>query len=77
MSLAWKVEINYMTCIVFTTTAPKARYIAVKGYWEAGYGSRKVWPRAVAWREPRYDKSMLNGREPGRCYGVECVEGYP
>ena len=31
--LAWKVEINYMTCVVFATTKPKAQWIAVKSYW--------------------------------------------
>lgn len=72
--VAWGVEINSMECIVFATTAPKARYIAVRGYWEAGYGSRRVWPRAIAWREQRYDRSSLRERKPSLCYCRDYVE---
>ena len=62
--LAWAVEINSMTCIVFATTKPKANYVAVKGYREA-YGQRRgEWPRARSWREPIYDNSSLRFRNP-------------
>jgi len=36
--LAWTVEINAMSCVVFAATKDKAKWIAVKGYWDAGYG---------------------------------------
>jgi hypothetical protein len=75
--VAWGVEIDSMTCIVFAPTAAKARYIAVAGYWDA-YGRRKgEWPRAVAWREPRFDASMLikNGKKGP--FVRDYVEGYP
>lgn len=75
--VAWSVEIDSMTCVVFATTKPKARWLAVSAYWEAGYGRKRMWPRPVAWREPRFDKSALNGGEIGRAYTREYVETYP
>ena len=57
--LAWEVVISDMTCICFATTKAKAQWLATKSYWEA-YGRRLgVWPRAVAHRAERYDKSSL------------------
>jgi hypothetical protein len=70
--LAWLVEINSMTCIVFAATKAKAQWIATKSYWEAGYGHRGQWPRAVASREPRYDKSTLKER-PLQAYSEDYV----
>jgi hypothetical protein len=55
--LAFMVEIEDMTTIVFATTAAKARWIAVKGYWEA-FG-RNGWPRPQSGRIPKYDNSPL------------------
>lgn len=58
--LAWEVEIYDKRCIVFAATKAKARWIAVKGYWDAGYGrGRGDWPRAVAGRAERFDRSAL------------------
>ena len=71
--VAWSVEIDSMSCVVFAATAAKARYVAVRAYWEAGYGSRRTWPRAVAWREPRFDASPLKAR-PNNCYCREYVQ---
>lgn len=34
-SVAWEVEINYMSCIVFAATKAKAKWLAVKSYWDA------------------------------------------
>lgn len=57
--VAWSIDLNDMSCIVFAPTSAKARYIAVRGYWDA-YGKRKgEWPRATAKREPRFDKSAV------------------
>jgi hypothetical protein len=62
--LAFEVEINSMTCVVFASTPAKARWIAVKSYWEAGYGRGSgTWPRAKAKRVPHLDKSPLRDRE--------------
>lgn len=35
--VAWEVEINYASCIVFAATKAKAKWAAVKAYWDA-YG---------------------------------------
>lgn len=75
--VAWGVDINAQTAIVFATTAAKARYIAVLSYWDA-YGKRKgKWPPVTSWREPRFDKSMLlrSGEKGPFCR--DYVEGYP
>ncbi len=61
--VAWRVTIDDKSCIVFAPTKPKARWIAVRSYREAGYGRPDVWPNAVAAREPMYDGSRLAERE--------------
>jgi len=67
--VSWVVEIDNMMGIVFAPTAAKARYIAVRGYWDA-YGRRKgEWPRATCKREPRFDAVSLIAQ--GR-YGPFC-----
>lgn len=56
--IAFAVEIHDMEAIVFAETPAKAKWIAVKGYWEA-YG-KNGWPadlRVV--RCPRYDGNPL------------------
>jgi hypothetical protein len=75
MMLAWGVEINSMSSIVFAETLPKARYIAVRGYW-AAFGQRKgEWPRAVGWREPRFDLSSLIAQGKQGPFCRDYVEG--
>ena len=71
--LAYRVQIDDMGCICFAATAPKARWMAVKAYWEAGYGRKGVWPCPVAARRPIYDNSPLADRDPGRTYTEEYV----
>ena len=56
--LAWEVEIRGMRCICFAATKAKAQWIATKSYWEV-YGGDGSWPRAVACRAERFDKSRL------------------
>jgi hypothetical protein len=73
-NVAWGVEIHDGNAIVFAETKAKARWIAVKAYWDA-YG-RNGWPRAVAWREPRFDQSALKDKEQ-RAWTRDYVEGYP
>jgi hypothetical protein len=71
--VAFEVELHDMTTIVFATTKAKARWQAVKAYWEA-YGRTRNWPRPVAWRSPRYDSSYLR-HEPPRAWSRDWVEG--
>lgn len=68
--LAFGVEIYDLRAVVFAATNPKARWLAVKAYWEAGYGSKRVWPRPKAWREPRLDKYVATSN-PNICYAEE------
>ncbi len=65
----WEVEIHNMTCYVFAATAAKARYGAVKAYWEA-FGRRLgEWPRATSKKiEPfrRKPERLIVGRAYGK-----------
>lgn len=71
--LAWEVVIHDMTCICFATTKAKAQWLATKSYWEA-YGRRLgEWPRAVAHRAERYDKSSLRLQPNQKAWGEEYV----
>ena len=72
--LAWLVEIHAMTCIVFAATKAKAKWLAVKAYWDA-YG-RDGWPRPTAGRAERYDDSALRFRE-ARAWTEDFVRDYP
>lgn len=63
---AWDVEISSMSCIVFATTKAKARWIAVKSYWEA-FGRNKAWPTCSVGRRP-----LLDGKgESGKAYAPQ------
>ena len=55
--IAFGVEIEDMTAIVFAESKAKAKWIAVMGYWSA-YG-KNGWPRPTAWREPKFDGNPL------------------
>lgn len=61
--LAFEVDIQFMRCIVFAATPAKARWIAVRSFWDAGYGCKGQWPNAKAVRVPRLDASSLRERE--------------
>lgn len=63
-SIAWHVEVDSMTCIVFAPTLPKAKWIAVKGYRDAGYGRKGEWPPVSAGRAERFDRSPLRNQPP-------------
>lgn len=69
--VAWEVEINYSSCIVFAATKPKARWTAVKSYWQA-YGRDGVWPHCSVARRPMHDS--YHG-EPGRAYSPAYIRG--
>ena len=70
--LAWEVVIYDMTCICFATTKAKAQWLATKSYWEA-YGRNGQWPRAIAHRAERYDKSSLRLQPNQKAWGEEYV----
>ena len=74
--LAFDVRIDDMHCICFAMSAPKARWMAVHGYWDAGFGRRGLWPRAVATRKPEYDNSPIRKMGKGKCWVPEYVENY-
>ncbi len=62
--LAFEVTVSGMDCVVFAATPAKARWIAVKSYWDAGYGRGPgTWPNVKAWRRPALDRSPLRNRE--------------
>jgi hypothetical protein len=71
--VAWEVEIYSMRCIVFATTAPKARWVAVRSYWEAGYGQKGMWPRPHAARCSAFDKSYLAQEDATKAYTWDYV----
>ena len=73
--LAFKVEIDDVTCITFAKSASSARYAAVTAAREAGYYQKKGWPHHLkASRRPDLDKSVLKDRGPGKCFSLEDVE---
>lgn len=69
--LAWEVEINYASCLVFAATKTKAKWTAVKAYWEA-YGKNGTWPHCSVARRPWHDSFP---GEAGRAYSPEYVRG--
>lgn len=52
--VAWEVEIHSMSCVVFAATKAKAKWIAVRDFWEA-YGSNGSWPHCSIVRSPFFD----------------------
>ena len=68
--VCWEVEIEGMSCFVFATTFAKAKWIAVRSYREAGYGSDGRWPYVTAVRRERHDKSPAR-LQPARAYGED------
>ena len=57
MMVAWDVCVDgWASAIVFAETAPKAKWLAVRSYWDAGYGEKGSWPACGTKREPRFDK---------------------
>jgi hypothetical protein len=56
--VAFEVELNEAICVVFAATAAKARWIAVRSYWDAN-GRRRTWPAVKSKRAPHLDTSPL------------------
>jgi hypothetical protein len=69
--VAWSVEVSSIPCVVFASSWPKAKWIAVKSYREAGYGVKGSWPSCRGGRTKEYDGSTLKKDGP-RAYS----EGY-
>lgn len=56
---------DFDTIIVFATTASKAKWIAVRGWREAGYGSGLRWPTTLTVsRADIYDNHPNKNRPP-------------
>lgn len=70
--LAFEVEIQGMRVVVFAWTAAKARWLAVKDYRAAGYGTRGDWPRPESHRLPEYDDHSLKLQGP-HCWAPSYV----
>lgn len=68
--LAFEVEINDLYCVAFAATPAKAKWIAVKAYWDA-YGTKGVWPSVSIARRPQYDK--FPHRKAGSVFSPEYV----
>ncbi len=66
--LAYRVTIEDMSCVCFADSAPQARWYAVKGYWEAGYGRKGKWPDVHAARAPSWDRHPASEWERGRTH---------
>lgn len=62
-SVAWRVELPPGSCIVFAPTKAKARYQAVKAYWDA-YGRAQAWPNCNVTRAAVYDRCEMRNRHP-------------
>lgn len=63
MIKAYRVTIDNIGAIVFAGTRSRAKWIAVRAYWEAGFP--KKWPAVKAVRCPVYDNHPcgdLDGR---------------
>lgn len=68
--VAWEVEIHSMSCIVFAATKAKAKWLAVKAYWDA-YSRNGSWPSTSVARRPFYDK--FPHRNEAKAYSPEYV----
>ncbi len=65
---AFEVNIEDMRCIAFAETPAKARWKAVRAYWDAGYGRKGVWPRPTASRRPIFDGHAASVANPNRVF---------
>jgi hypothetical protein len=72
--LAFEVEVDRVSSIVFAATEKSARMKAVLAYWEVGYGRQGEWPPGVrSRRRPFYDRSPQRLQHPGKCWREEYV----
>ncbi len=70
--LAWEVEINGLSCIVFAETKAKARWIAVHSYREAYGHGRGYWPpRLTVVRRPHLDNHRESQSVERNCFGLD------
>lgn len=69
--LGFDVTVYDMACIVFAKNAAQAKWRAVKGWRDAGYGGKRQWPCVSARRNPRYDN--FPHKDQGRCWTPEYV----
>jgi len=69
---AWEVCVDDIVCIVFALTAPKAKWIGVRSYWDVF--SKNGWPKLSVKRKPIYDNSPL--KNDPRKFNVALSESY-
>ncbi len=72
---AYRVTVYKMECIVFANSNAQARWFAVKGWRDAGFGPRRgSWPECSAKRVPHLDKFPHAQTPRARCWVPEYVE---
>jgi len=69
--LGFDVTVYEMSCIVFAKNAAQAKWRAVKGWRDAGYGGKRQWPSVSARRNPRWDS--FPHKDQSRCWIPEYV----
>lgn len=74
--VAWTVRIDGMCCVAFAPTKPKAQWVAVRAYREAGYGLAGSWPSTITRRAECYDRCTLRHLKQ-KAWAEEHVWSYP
>lgn len=72
-AVAFEVTVYEMSCVAFAKNAAQARWLAVKGWRNAGMGGRREWPNVSARRAPQFDKFPLRDSRPGQCWTPDYV----
>ena len=76
--VAFTVYVDDTSCITFAFTVKAARWNAVASAREAGYYSRREWPRLLTVkRTPMYDNSPLRDRGVRKCWNPDYMRYYP
>lgn len=76
--VAWRVRLeDFDWCIIFAATAAKAKWIAVRGWREAGYGADGRWPTSLTVRRADHYDSHPHKSHPNIAYnelymGLSC-----
>lgn len=76
-NVAWLVDLNDHTCIVFAPTRGAAKWAVIRGYWDA-YGRRKgdPFPRVTASRSKERDVYLRKHLRPRKAYLLEDFPHY-
>jgi hypothetical protein len=68
--VAWIVEVDSIPVIIWSINRSRAKWIAVRGYREAGYRTNGIRPNVKVNRAKVYDRINL---EPDRCWSEDYV----